>query len=481
MKSLAKNSVFNLIYTILNMIFPLISSAYVARILFADGIGRVTYAQSIANYFVLFAMLGIQSYGMREISIIRNDRSSKNKLFTQLFTFNAITTTISLIAYIYLICNFSQMRNDIPLYMACGMAIFWNYFNIDWLYQGEEEYGYIVCRSILIKLASILFLFALVKTRSDYIVYAWITSTALGGNYIFNIIHARKYISFDFSDFQLVRHGKPIFVFALGILVSNIYGQADITMLGLMKSNDAVGYYSYAQRIINLVLSLEIGITSVYLPRLCYLYSNDRDEFHKLLETGTRILIFLSIPMSAGVYLLAPQIVQLLFGTGFVRTASIVRVFTPMILIRGLGDLLCYQLAICTGNEKIRIPAVILSSIANVTANLILIPFFSEFGAVVASILAEIIVFAYQFSRLRKCVKLKFATDAVWQALFSTVVMAIAVFIIKKYFERILISLVISVAVGVCVYMIINHLLQNCIERIFINVVLEKIKKLNKG
>ena len=59
MKSLTKNTFFNTIYNITNMIFPLISSMYVARILFSDGVGKVSYAQNIVSYFVSFAALGI--------------------------------------------------------------------------------------------------------------------------------------------------------------------------------------------------------------------------------------------------------------------------------------------------------------------------------------------------------------------------------------------------------------------------------------
>ena len=60
---------------------------------------------------------------------------------------------------------------------------------IDWIYQGLEEYGYITGRSIAIKIVSLFLLVALVRTKEDYVIYALLTSLALGGNYIFNVIH----------------------------------------------------------------------------------------------------------------------------------------------------------------------------------------------------------------------------------------------------------------------------------------------------
>lgn len=66
--SIAKNGVFNVIYNVANILFPLIISMYVSRILMPDGIGQVSYAQNIASYFVTFASLGIPTLGIREIA-----------------------------------------------------------------------------------------------------------------------------------------------------------------------------------------------------------------------------------------------------------------------------------------------------------------------------------------------------------------------------------------------------------------------------
>ena len=80
MKSLAKNSILNAVYNVLNILFPLVTSSYVTRILLPAGVGKVAYAQSIVYYFVLLAMLGIPNYGLREIARIRDNQKKKNKI-----------------------------------------------------------------------------------------------------------------------------------------------------------------------------------------------------------------------------------------------------------------------------------------------------------------------------------------------------------------------------------------------------------------
>lgn len=70
-KSMLKNSVFNIIYTASNILFPFITSIYVSRILLPVGVGKVASAQNIASYFVTAAALGLPSYGVREFAKVR--------------------------------------------------------------------------------------------------------------------------------------------------------------------------------------------------------------------------------------------------------------------------------------------------------------------------------------------------------------------------------------------------------------------------
>ena len=51
-KSLIYNSFFNVLYQLLNVIFPFVTAIYVSHILMAESVGKVAYAQNIASYFV---------------------------------------------------------------------------------------------------------------------------------------------------------------------------------------------------------------------------------------------------------------------------------------------------------------------------------------------------------------------------------------------------------------------------------------------
>ena len=60
MSSLKKNIGLQMSYRVLTIITPLITSPIISRALGAEKIGVYSATQAYANYFMLFAMLGIE-------------------------------------------------------------------------------------------------------------------------------------------------------------------------------------------------------------------------------------------------------------------------------------------------------------------------------------------------------------------------------------------------------------------------------------
>ena len=89
-KSLAKNSIYNVIYKGITVVFPLLVSVYVSHVIKAEGVGKVAYAHTLANYFALFAALGIPNYGIKVIAQNNNNTEIRSQSFYELFVINAI-------------------------------------------------------------------------------------------------------------------------------------------------------------------------------------------------------------------------------------------------------------------------------------------------------------------------------------------------------------------------------------------------------
>lgn len=459
-KVLARNSAFNFVYNILNLLFPLITSMYVSHILCPEGIGKVAYAQNLTSYFITFATLGLSSYGVREIAKARTTGKDKNKTFTELITINAISTLLSVAAFLIFVCS-PGMQDYRILMICCGVQLFFNFLNIDWFYQGLEEYAYIVCRSIIIKILSIVCIFIFVRDKEDYARYALITSVALAGNYLFNVFHAKKYVSLDFAGINLVQHIKPIIILGAAVFLSTIYSKLDITMLGMQHSERETGLYSNAFRLVSIASSVSASISAVFLPRLSFYYQTNREEFKHLICDGIQVISFVAFPIVAGLAILAPHAVQIMFGDSFLPSVSTIRILSLLVLIKSFGDLLCYQLAIATGHEKDRLLAYFLAAVMNVCLNYMLIPVLGRNGAAIASVMSELVLNAIQFFKMKKITGYRMPKRPLLQGIVATAIMALAMLYIMKIPVGMFIQFLLAGIGGVLCYIIVNFGMRN--------------------
>lgn len=98
-QSIKKNFLYQAFYEILVLALPLLTSPYVSRVLGAANIGIYSYTYTIANYFVLFAALGIKNYGNREISRNKDSKEALNKTFSGILFFHFMVSAIAIVGY----------------------------------------------------------------------------------------------------------------------------------------------------------------------------------------------------------------------------------------------------------------------------------------------------------------------------------------------------------------------------------------------
>ena len=75
-KSIKKNYLYNLIYQVLILVLPILTTPYISRVLGPENVGIYSYTISIVTYFSLFGSLGVSLYGQREIAYARERRKS---------------------------------------------------------------------------------------------------------------------------------------------------------------------------------------------------------------------------------------------------------------------------------------------------------------------------------------------------------------------------------------------------------------------
>lgn len=478
MKSLAKNSLYNIIYKCSSLVFPLITAAYISRILLAEGIGKVNSANNIVQYFVILAALGLPTYGTKVIAAKVKEKAELNKAFSELFIINAISSVICTLCYYVMIFSVSYFKDKIQLFFISGLLIPLNIINVDWFYQGQEEYRYIMIRSILVKFTAFILTFLLIHEQKDYVIYATLLVFSNAFNHIFNIFNIRHYIKFTVKGIHLVKHLKSIIVLLAASIAIEIYTLADTTMLTFMSGEEAVGLYTNAMTVIRIVRNLVTAISAVYLPRLSFYYSSGRyNDFVELIQKGIKILLLTSVPAATGIIFVASDFVPLYFGNFFSKASLTTSILAISIVTVAISNFTGYQILVTIGKENIMFYSTVIGAVGNVILNYFLIQRYSFNGAAIASVITEFGIVVFQLCTVLHYVKFKIEKTYLLTILSAIVGMILVVIFTKTCIANCLIRLVMSVLLGAISYGMILILLRNEYAILVVNMVKRKILK----
>lgn len=476
-KSLAKNAVYNFLYTGVNTLFPLLTAPYVSRILGAENLGEVDFARSFVAWFLILSAFGTTQYGIREIAKVQGDKRKIGEVFSEIFTINALMSIISLIGYLVIILNNRQFTDQLPLFFIMSFSIALNVFNIDWFYQGIEEYSYITVRNAIIKLISLFAIFLFIKNEGDYIIYGIISVLGTSISGIFNLIHSKKYVRFSFKNINIFKNYRPLLVFFLISFVISIYTNLDLTLLGFIAGTESVAFLSRSKIITSISVSISNSISTVALPRASYYLSKDRKKYERLIEMIPNCILLLTLPITLGVFLLSSNIMFIIGGQEFLYATVILQIISPIIVFSSLSSFLHAQILVPNGYEKIGLWSSVFTSVVSLILNFILIPKYNVIGAAITLFIAEFIAVGSRYVIVKKLGyhSVTFFNRSTASYIISAFVMSIVVMFIQSVITNLFISFFISVILGAIIYFAILFLMKEKVTTMFLYNVHQKI------
>lgn len=452
-KSIRKNFILNMLRTVMNIIFPLITFPYVSRILLPEGMGKVNFAQSIIAYFVVISAVGISTYGIREAAKVRNNKDKLSKLVQELLIINTISTVITYLLFFIFILLQSNLKNK-GLLLVMSSTILFTTIGVEWLYNALEEYGYITIRSIAIQFISLVLLFVFVRTKNDYLNYAVLLVLSSVGSNILNFFHGRKFIYLKrYKNYEFKKHFKPLTIMFAMSITTTIYLNLDSVMLGYISGDAAVGLYTTAMKINKIVLAMVLSMGTVLMPRLSFCFNNNKKEmFNKLVSKSLDLIIMIALPCIAGLSLLSNEIILIISGKEYIAASLAMKILNPIILIIGLSHLIGLQILVPIGKEKYTLYSFGAGAIASFILNILLIPKFSYNGAAVATLVAESSVTLTQLYFGWEYMKDKIYTKSKLSYIIGSLLIIIVVLLVKKMFINDIYILLISISLSVLVY-----------------------------
>ena len=463
-KSLKLNAFFNVVRNVLRLIFPLITFPYVSRVLMPEGIGKVNFANSIVMYFYTIASLGIGSYGIREAAKIRNDRLSLAKFTKEMLSINMVSTLVSYILLAASLVFVKKFESYRILIIVNSSSIILNTIGFEWLYSALEEYGYITLRSIIFQIISLVLTFILVRNSDDVVNYALVSVISNVGSNVCNLIHARRYLDLKTKvKLEIKKHLKPIFLLFFSSIAITVFSILDTSMVGFIKDDVEVGYYTSASKIIRMIRDLFPAISTVMFARVSYYVGTK--ETQKIKEvTGQIFNLFyaLSIPICMGFILLMKPILLLMCGSEFLPAVAVGQVLAPLVILSSISGYLSGAILISFGREKIYMYVEVGAALLDIVLNFAFIPKYGALGAGIATLITELVMFIVFHISVKNEISGVKIKKALVQYIISSVIMALVVYMEIKYLPLSpILQILLGAVSGALIYFVILVIMKN--------------------
>lgn len=452
MTSVKKNFIYNLAYQILTLITPLITTPYLSRVLGAENTGVYSYSYSIAYYFVLFAMLGLNNYGNREIAKVKENKELRSKTFWSIYGLQLITAIVVLMAY----TMYSVYAGCKVISWIMELYVFSTLFDINWFFWGMEEFKITVTRNTIIKLATVAGILMFVKSQDDLYVYSLIM---VGGMLLSALILwpylRNRVIFYKPSVRDILQHLRPNLLLFIPVISVSLYKVMDKIMLGNMASYTEVGLYDYSEKVIAIPICVVNALGIVMLPRMSNIVAKhdnvaEKDMIHKS-------IIFVSIiscAMSFGLMAVADVFVPLFYGEGYMKCISLYYILLPSCMFLAIANVIRTQYLIPHSKDKEFTISLILGAVVNLIVNAALIPRIQSTGAAIGTLIAEMFVCVFQMFCVKKYLPIKkYLSDIVYIVL-AGLIMAVIVYVVPVIGGK-AIALTLKVLVGAISFSIV--------------------------
>jgi len=434
MSNLKKNTLYNGILSVSNILYPLIIFPYLTRILNPEGLGIISYVNSIVQYFLIFANFGISIYGVREIAKSRNNKEELSKTFYEIFFLRLLTTTIVLTIYLTML-YFIKHNITIDFLKWGSLIILLSILDLNWFFQGIENFKFITIRTVLFHLLIIVLSINLVRNSNDALISFQIPIFLSGFLGLINLFFALKSITIinikKIKEYSKINYKPALLIFG-STLAINIYMIVDNILLGYLTNMENVAFYSLSVKLVKIPITLLTVVSPVLIPSIINLLNNNKKEEVKILiNKSIELALSFSIPLIVIFLALAPEIITIFAGNKFNESIIIIRYLTPLIILLSLSNIFGLQILIPLKKDFIFLKIVTLGLFINLILNFMLIPIYSYFGAVISSIVTELYITIATYFQAKKYLYFQIPIKIIKTTLLINLIYLLGIMLIK--------------------------------------------------
>lgn len=385
----SRNALWIIACKIVQSLFSLVITMVSARYLGPSNYGVINYANSIAAFVVPIMELGLSAILVQELILHPEKEGEIMGTSLVLSLISAALCILGITAFV------SVANHDEPItILVCVL------YSFMLLFEALELMRFWYQAKYLAKYTSIVSLIAYIA-MSAYKVFLLLTDKgvvwfAISYSFDYAIIsflliaiykkRGEQKFRFNFSTAKrLLSKGRHYII--AGLMVS-IFAQTDRIMLKLMTTDAICGYYSAAITCASLAGFVFQAIVDSARPAIYQSKKDDQHAYEKNLKRLYCVIIYASLLTSLATTVFAKWIVQIIYGSEYAYTATILQVSVWYMTFSFLGVVRNIWM-LAEDKQKYLWIVNLCGALGNIFLNALLIPYFDAIGAAIASVFTQ--------------------------------------------------------------------------------------------
>lgn len=372
---------------IASYVFPLITLPYLARVIGPEGFGKIAFASAIIVWFQTIADWGFNYTATRDVARVRDDKQKVSEIFSNVLWARCFLMVVSFALLIICVLLIPKFRESSNIIFVTALLIPGHIMFPDWFFQAIERMKYITILNLLSKIVFMILIFVFIKEKDDYILQPLFTSLGfvVSGIIAMYFILGRWNIKLHKPHFKTIvstlKGSTDVF---LNNIAPNLYNSFSIVLLGMWYGSVETGIFDAGKRFKDVCMQFLKIISRTFFPFL-----SRKGEKHSMFA---KLYIGLSTAAALLLFIFAPLIIHLFYGSGFEESITVLRILSLALIPLGLDTVYGSQWLLQRGYERIMRNTTLVSSLVGFATALLLVHYFSFIGNSVTYLITSTIL-----------------------------------------------------------------------------------------
>ena len=282
----------------------------------------------------------------------------------------------------------------------------------------------------------------------QHIAVVWLVGSILGCIFmlIMAIRHAGYAGSFNLRDWRpLTSNWQTMPIFVLLTTLAVIETQFDTVILSGLHGESMVAWFGAATTVAYGLVTFSQAYRMAIYPRMSHQAKHSTEGLWRLYNQSFRTLGIFVIPVVAGIIILAPKIVPLVFGDQFQPTISVLQILIVAVIFIFLTEPNIRMMLVNNHQQKL-LWFLLAVAISNIVVNLVLAPRYGANGSAVARVSTAMLFFVLTFLFITQNRSRLISLRLLIKPLVAAVVMVVVVFLTRQW------PIVITILLGATTY-----------------------------